>query len=97
MTYYIKSPAHFCEGSNSYSTIDIIVDIENGRIELVSEDKKDIIRLDLIGANELGDTLQKITDSKRFQTALVDTLLRGQAKHWPEQRVRGGGIAWKSF
>lgn len=75
MNYYIKSPARFCEGSNSFSTIDIIVDIENSRVELVSDDKKDVIRLDLIGADTLRDTLQRIADSERFQAELREKII----------------------
>lgn len=91
MNCYISSPARFCEERNKFSTIDIIMDIENDRIELVSDDKKDVIRLDLIGADNLVDILQKITDSERFQAALREKFLehrrRYNAMNSPAPRV----------
>lgn len=69
MPYYsVSSPARFCEEECKFETINIIADIEYNKIELVSEDGKGTINLDLIGASELVDVLQKITNSKRFQS-----------------------------
>lgn len=76
MSYYsISSPARFCEKRNVFETLNVIVDIENSRIELVSEDKKDVIRLDLIGVSAFEETLQKIAKSKHFQSALKEKIV----------------------
>ena len=76
MSYYsISSPARFCEERNIFESFNVIVDIENNRIELVSEDKKNVIRLDLIGVSALEETLQKIANSKHFQSTLKGTIV----------------------
>ncbi len=68
--YSIRIPARFCTEKSKFETINAIVDIENDRIELISEDEKSILSLDLIGANELRTALQGLSGGKRFQAAL---------------------------
>lgn len=72
--YSICVPARFCSERKEFETINIIVDIENDRIELISEDKARMIRLDLIGANELRTVLQGLSDGKRYQAALGEKI-----------------------
>lgn len=70
MSYSINSPARFCKERNVFETLNVIVDVDGGTVNLVSEDKKSIIRLDLNGAAALQDSLRSITGSERFQNAL---------------------------
>lgn len=73
--YSISCPARFCEERNVFETLDVIVDVDSGAVDLVSEDKKGVIRLDLIGADTLRDTLQRIAVSERFQAALREKIV----------------------
>lgn len=63
-------PARFCKERSEFETISAVVDIENDRIELISENRENTIRLDLIGANELSMILQELSNDKCFQAAL---------------------------
>lgn len=71
--YSITSPARFCGERNLFETLDVIADIGDGKVNLISEDRKNVIRLDLNGAVELEDILRSITSSKHFQN-----VVRGQ-------------------
>ena len=73
--YSISCPARFSEERNVFETLDVIVNVDGGTVELVSDDKKGIIRLDLIGADTLRDTLQRIAGSERFQAALREKIV----------------------
>lgn len=71
MPYYsITSSARFCGERNLFESLDIIANIGSGKVDLISEDKKSVIRLDLNGAAELEDILRNITGSGHFQRAL---------------------------
>lgn len=82
MPYFsINCPARFCEESNTFATFDVIVDIESDRVELVSEDKKNVIRLDLVCADELKETLQGVIGSKPFQDALKEKIVEHRGRY----------------
>lgn len=82
MPYYsISAPARFCRERNKFELLKVIVDIENGRIEFVSEDTKDVIKFDLIGVAALEETLREIANNEHFQSALREKIAE-----------QGGGI-----
>ena len=74
MSYSISSPARFCKERNVFETLNIIVDVGRGTIDLVSEDKKSVIKLDLNGAAALEDSLRNITGSEQFQGTLREEI-----------------------
>ena len=63
--YSISCPARFCEERNVFETLDVIVDVDSGAVDLVSEDKKGVIRLDLIGADTLRPCLENKSCTKQ--------------------------------
>lgn len=82
MPYFsIKVPARFCEGSNSFATLDLLMDIENDKIELVSEDRKNVIRLDVLCADGLREILQKVSNSKSFQSTLREKIVEHRGRY----------------
>ena len=73
--YSICVPAHLPEQINGEGhTFNIIVDIEHNRIELTSEDNKNVICLDLICASEFERTFREVVTSKDFQAALHEKI-----------------------
>lgn len=74
MSYLINSPARFCKERNAFETLDVVVEINGGTVDLISEDKKSVIRLDLNGTAALEDSLRSITGSGRFQGALREEI-----------------------
>ena len=77
----ISLPARFNVETNAFETIDIIADIENDRIELVTEDKKDTVKLDLIGAENLGKILHGIINGKQFQAELREKIVKHTGRY----------------
>lgn len=75
MSYSISSPARFCEERNAFETLDVIVDVDGGTVDLISENKKSVIRLDLVCVDTLEEILHEIVNNKRFRSALREKLL----------------------
>lgn len=73
----ICSPARLSDGS----TFNIIVDIDNNKIELVSDDEKSTIILDLICAEAFGETLQSLINCKGFQSALREKIVEQRSRY----------------
>lgn len=75
MSYYsISVPARFCRERNIFESLNVIGNIENGIIELASENTKDVIKLDLIGVAALEETLREIANSEHFQSTLREKI-----------------------
>lgn len=82
MSYFsVNAPARFCEESNTFATFDLLVDIENDKIELVSKDKKNVISLDVLCTDGLREILQKVSDSKSFQSALREKIVEHRGRY----------------
>lgn len=79
--YSINSPARFRVESDTFETLNIVVDIENNSIELVSEDKKNIIKLDLTGLANLEESLSRIVNSEHFQASLREKILEHRSRY----------------
>ena len=68
-------------GQSNGNIFDIIVDVENNRVEFRSTDQKSIISLDLICVAEVEDILCQLVSSREFQTALAKKLSEHLGRH----------------
>lgn len=63
-------PARFCGEKGSFETIDIVADVDNRKVKLVSEEGKKTITLDLIGTAVLADVLQNLKNCTKFNNSI---------------------------
>lgn len=78
----ICSPARLSDGS----TLDMVIDIDNNKIELISGDGKGAVGLDLICAAELEKNLNLLVNSKGFQAALLKKISEHTGRVYTEDR-----------
>lgn len=73
----ICSPARLSDGS----TFNIIVDIDNNKIELVPDKGKSTIILDLICVEAFGEILQSLINCKGIQSALREKIVEHRGRY----------------